>query len=101
ISPNFIWVNGSGDGIAEDHVIGSNRMPANDAAICFLHFGKATANNTLQNFGIAFLRKTDERKGRNRISSHCVNIAECICRGDGSEEFWLVDNRGEEIYSLH
>src|SRR5208283_4135572 len=61
ISPNLLRVNHPGYGIAKNNVIVSNRMATNDAALGLGHFVKATANNLLEEFNLAFCGKPDKR----------------------------------------
>ena len=52
ISPNLCRMNRAGNGISKKHVVRSNRMPAQNAAIRFLHLGQAAAKNSRQNLWI-------------------------------------------------
>src|SRR5216684_4681333 len=70
ISPNPMRVDDAGDRVAEEHVLVTNRVAADDAALRFVHFRKAAANDLFEDGGIALFRKSKNRQRGNRAAAH-------------------------------
>src|SRR6266849_6901841 len=101
ISPNSMRVDDAGNGVAEEHVLVTNRVAADDAALRFVHFRKTAANDLFEDGGIALFRKSENRQRGNRAAAHGVYIAERIGCGDLSKQVGIVHDRREEIHRLY
>ncbi len=60
VAPDALRIDGSRDRVAEEHVFIADRMAADHAALRFVHFGEAAANDLFENFRVAFFWKTDD-----------------------------------------
>ncbi len=101
IPPNSLRVDDAGNCVPKLNIVVSNRMAADDAAFCFRHFRKATANDLLENVRCTFVRKANDRKRGNRFSAHGIHVTQRIRRRNLSECKWIIDNRREEIDGLN
>ena len=76
-------------------------MAADHGASGFNHLRETSGQNSVENFQIRLFRKTHQSQRGERLSSHRVNIAQRIGRGDLAEDIRIVNHRREKIYRLH
>ena len=76
-------------------------MAADDGAIGFDHFRKATGEYLLENFEITIGRETNVSQGGDGTSAHGIHVAQGVGSGDLAEGVRVVDDGGEEVHGLH
>ena len=64
------------------------------------HLGQSTRKHFFQHLGITVIGKANHGERANRTSTHGIYITQRIGGSNLSEDVWVVDDGGEEIYSL-
>src|SRR5580658_2851367 len=79
----------------------ANAVAADHRASRLDHLRQSAGENTLQNFEVAFLRKTHESQRSQWLSAHGINVAERVGRGDLAEDVGIVYDGRKKIHRLH
>ena len=101
IGENFLGIDESGNGVSELGFFVANAVAADHGASGFDHFREAAGEDAFENFEVGFVGKADQGQRGKRLSAHRIDVAQCIGRGDLAEGVRIVDDRGEEVDSLH
>lgn len=100
VPPVTPWVDNAGDGVAELHFIIGDAVASQHGAGRLPHFVCSALHDGEQYVGLTITRKADNRKRRNRLSAHRIDITECVRSRYGPVSVWIVNNRRKEIDSL-
>ena len=93
-------MNHAGNRISKFRFLIADAVAAHHRASGLDHLRQAAGQNALQNFEIAFVRKTDKGQRGQRLSAHGVNVAERVGGGDLAEGVGIVHDRREKIHRL-
>ena len=69
--------------------------------IRLLNFLGPAPHDVEQDLRVSLAREGHNRKRRERLAPHGVNVAQRICRGDLPEKIRVVDDRSEKVKRLH
>src|SRR4029077_5250307 len=89
------------DRVAELGFFVADAVAANHCASGFDHFGKTAGEDAFEDFKIDLVGKTDQGQRGEGTASHGVDVGECVGSGDLAEGVGIVNDRGEEVYSLY
>ena len=96
-----IRMDGACHGIAELHFIVANAVSAQQRAIGFVDLLRPALEDFRQLIQIAFGRPSQDGKRRDGFTSHGVDVAQRVGRGDGAECVRVIHDRRKEIDGLH